>query len=143
MKRLQISLEVPGYATYIADPEHPEMSIPFPRAFIQDVYDGYTKYCVAINNKSKKKINPMNYDEFEQTTGVRVIDNDEFLKGYSGIEGTEDLSDTARKALNEKLQVPTWAHMDPSIDRDMYEFEDPCGDIPLEVLQRDLEENPS
>ena len=132
-----------GYATYIADPEHPEMSIPFPRAFIQDVYDGYTKYCVAVNQISKKKAKPMSYDEFEESTGVRVIDNDDFLKGYSGIEGTEDLSNTARKALNQKLQVPTWAHMDPSIERDRYEFEDPCGDIPLEVLQRDLEENPS
>ena len=132
-----------GYATYIADPAHPELSIPFPRAFIQDVYDGYTKYCVAVNQTSKKKAVPMNYDEFEETTGVRVIDNDEFLKGYSGIEGTEKLSDTARKALNEKLQVPIWAHMDPSYERDMAEFDDPCGDIPTEVLLKDLEEESS
>ena len=98
-----------GYATYIADPEHPEMSIPFPRAFIQDIYKGYVEYCAAINKTSKKKAIPMGYEEFEQATGVRVCDNEDFVKKYSGIEGTETISETAKKAIEtENLNMPSW-----------------------------------
>lgn len=131
-----------GYATYIADPEHPEMSIPFPRAFIQDIYKGYVEYCAAINKTSKKKAIPMGYEEFEQATGVRVCDNEDFVKKYSGIEGTETISETAKKAIEtENLNMPSWGYLSPA-ERDQFEFEDPCADIPTEVYLQDLEENP-
>lgn len=131
-----------GYATYIADPEHPEMSIPFPRAFIQDVYKGYEDYCAAINQTSKKRAIPMSYDEFEGSTGVRIVDDEEFIKKYSGIPGTEKYTEAARRAIErDKLSTPVWAHLSPE-EQDFAERDDPTGDVPLEALIQDLEDNP-
>ena len=37
--------------------------------------------------------------------------------------------------------MPSWGYLSPA-ERDQFEFEDPCADIPTEVYLKDLEENP-
>lgn len=135
-----------GYASYIPDPEHPERSIGFPRQFIQDIYDGYTRYCNAINQKSKSsKAIPMSYDEFQDEVGVRVMDDKEYVEKYDGLQGIDRFMSSAKRGAsmhsNDALKLPPYADI-PGSERDRLEIEDPTGDIPMDALLQDLEDNP-
>lgn len=131
-----------GYVTYIPDPENPSVSIGFPRRYIEDLYDGYVKFCCAANVKSKKPIRVMPYQEFEDMTGVRVMDNQEFLDKYDGLDGIEKYTDAAKRGIKqENLNKPVWANLRAQM-QDRFEQEDPHGDIPTDALLQDLEDNP-
>lgn len=89
-----------GYTSYIPDPEHPERSIGFPRRFIEEVYEGYLRYCGSVNTHSKKtKIKPLDHDTFINELGVSIVDDDEFLKRFGHLEGTERFSEAAKRSL--------------------------------------------
>lgn len=116
-----------GYATYIPDPERPDISIPFPRRFIQDIYIGYERYCGAINEKSKKKITPVSYEEFAESTGVRIIDDQEFLDKYQGLAGTEKYIEAAKRGVEMQKSLSThWGTSDPNDE-----------EMPIDVLLED------
>lgn len=138
-----------GYLSYIPDPENPDISIGFPRRFIEECYDGYVGFCNATNLKSSKPLIPMSYPEFEKMTGVRVFDNQTFLDKYVGLDGIDEYVGAAKRGIQaekerekekEDLNRPIWADLKASM-QDRMEFEDPHGDIPTDALLQDLEDD--
>lgn len=130
-----------GYATYIPDPENPSIAIPFPRQFIEDTYNGYTRYCGAINTKSKKLAVPMPYEDFKNRIGVRIVDNEEFIDKYSHIPGTDEYIESALKGMErDNVKVPLWA-LGRTPDEQDYIEQTYGDDVPLDELQRGLEED--
>ena len=126
-----------GYIT-IADPKDPSRSIPFPRRFLEDLHKGYERFAAASLAKSKKAFHILTYDEFEKASGVRVMDNKEFLKEYGDFKPAAKYIDIAQRAVKEEEDLMRPPHaMSPTEDID--DFDDPTADIPLEDLQRDLE----
>lgn len=134
-----------GYMTYIPDPEDPSKSIGFPRRFIEESYDGYAAFCCAANVRSSTPLKVMPYQPFEDMTGVRVMDNQEFLDRYQGLYGIDKYVAAAKRGIaverREDLNRPIWADLKAQM-QDQMEFEDPHGDIPTDALLQDLEDNP-
>ena len=127
-----------GYIT-IADPKDPTRSIPFPRRFLRDLYEGYTRFAAASAAKSKKPFHIMDYQEFETATGVRVLDDKEFLKEYGDFEPASKYISIAKRGVAEEEDLNAPIHAN-SPNEDVEDFEGPTDDIPLDVLLKDLEE---
>lgn len=130
-----------GYIT-IADPKDPSRSIPFPRRYLKDLHAGFQRFAAASMAKSKTPFHVLDYDEFEKATGVRVLEDEEFLKEYGDFEPAQKLIDLARRSVQERkdqedLMRPP--HAD-SPNEDLEDFADPTADIPMDALLKDLEE---
>ena len=64
-----------GYLSYIPDPNNPKAMVSFPRKFIDEIYDGYVRYCNAINQKSKSAAAvPVSHEDFVRDLGIVTTD---------------------------------------------------------------------
>ena len=127
-----------GYIT-IADPENPDMHIPFPRRHIKDLHGGYLKFASASAAKSKKPFHIMNYDEFSTALGVRIMDDKDFYEKYKDFEPAEKYVAIAKRGMEEEEMLNRPPHAD-SPNEDFLDRDDPTGDIPYDELVRQIEE---
>lgn len=127
-----------GYIT-IADPEHPDRSIPFPRKHIKDIYEGYRRFASASLEKSKEPFHIMNYDEFSDALGVRIMEDKEFVDKYKDFEPAKQFVDIAKRGISEEEMLMRPPHCDDP-NEDIMDFMGPTDDIPMDELQRQLQE---
>ena len=127
-----------GYIT-IADPEHPDRSIPFPRRHIKDIFEGYQRFASASLSKSKEPFHIMNYDEFSDALGVRIMEDRDFIEKYKDFEPAQKYVDIAKRGMSEEEILNRPPHCDDP-NEDILDFMGPTDDIPMDELRRQIED---